>query len=86
MATATKNEKPDKKEAFKAETPAQFARAISADPKAVRRFLRSKGIRVSDNKEAFDNEAKTLVWDKWIEGKGEPKEKEAKGKQKAASK
>lgn len=50
----------DQKEAA---TPAAFAKVIGVDPKRLRSKLRSSGIRVSENREGFDEAAKVMLID-----------------------
>ena len=72
----------NKAEAMKAGTPAEFARAINVDPKRLRAKLRSLGVRVSDDRAAFNAEAKNQLWDHFVTAKSSEKTSPAKGKAK----
>lgn len=66
----------DKAEAMKADTPATFARAIGKDPKQVRGKLRREKIYVSQDRGAFDTEAKNMLIEHFFSAP-EPQEKAA---------
>lgn len=63
--------KVDRKAALNADTPAQFARAIGVDPKRCRAKLRNMGIRVSENRGAFDATAKKALLAHFLDGNAE---------------
>lgn len=76
----------NKAEAMKAANPADFARAIDVDPKRLRAKLRNLGVRVSDDRAAFNADAKNQLWDHFVTSKKEAPAKTSPAKGKAKQK